>query len=51
MHSAVQFRKAYCGPLPPSYSVDPALMNLPPTKVTSLPNGMRVATEQTPGES
>ena len=45
------FRKAYCGPLPPSYSVDPALMKLPPTKVTTLSNGMRVATETTPGES
>ena len=28
-----QFRKAYCGPLPPSYHVDQALMQLPPTKV------------------
>mmetsp|Transcript_23314 Transcript_23314/g.45299 ORF Transcript_23314/g.45299 Transcript_23314/m.45299 type:complete len:513 (+) Transcript_23314:86-1624(+) len=44
-------RKAYCGPLPPSYTVDDALTRLPPTKVTSLPNGMRVATETTPGES
>lgn len=47
----VQFRKAYCGPLPPSYTVDEALTKLPPTKVTSLSNGMRVATERTPGES
>jgi len=45
------FRKAYCGPLPPSYHVDPALMKLPPTRVTTLANGMRVATETTPGES
>mmetsp|Transcript_22373 Transcript_22373/g.55115 ORF Transcript_22373/g.55115 Transcript_22373/m.55115 type:complete len:514 (+) Transcript_22373:43-1584(+) len=45
------FRKAYCGPLPPSYQVDPALTKLPPTRVTSLPNGMRVATEKTAGES
>ena len=48
---ALQFRKAYCGPLPPSYTVDEALTKLPPTKVTSLSNGMRVATEKTPGES
>jgi len=45
------FRKAYCGPLLPSYQLDPALMKLPPTKVTTLSNGMRVATESTPGES
>jgi len=45
------FRKAYCGPLPPSYQIDPALLNLPPTKVTTLPNGLRVATESTPGQT
>ena len=28
-----QLRKAYCSPLPPSYAIDPSLMNLPPTKV------------------
>ncbi|EKX54348.1 hypothetical protein GUITHDRAFT_83986 [Guillardia theta CCMP2712] len=44
-------RKSYCGPLPPSYQIDPALLKLPATKVTTLPNGMRVATEKTPGES
>jgi hypothetical protein len=33
IHSRCQFRKAYCGPLPPSYHVDPALMKLAPTKV------------------
>jgi processing peptidase subunit beta len=47
----MQFRKAYCGPLPPSYQIDSALLNLPPTKVTTLPNGLRVATETTPGQT
>ena len=36
-----QFRKAYCGPLPPSYHVDPALMKLAPTKVSSFRGCLR----------
>jgi mitochondrial-processing peptidase subunit beta len=45
------FRKAYCGPLPPSYQIDPALVSLPATKVTTLSNGLRIATESTPGQT
>jgi len=44
-------RKAYCSPLPPSYKIDESLMHLPPTKVTTLSNGMRVATQASPGGS
>lgn len=35
-------------PLPPDYTVDPALLNEVPTQVTTLPNGLRVATESRP---
>lgn len=35
-------------PLPPSYEVDPTLLPEIPTKVTVLPNGLRVATENRP---
>lgn len=35
-------------PLPPGYKVDPALLKEVPTRVTTLPNGFRVATETNP---
>lgn len=35
-------------PLPPDYKVSPALLNEVPTRVTTLPNGFRIATETDP---
>lgn len=35
-------------PLPPNYEVDPSLLSEVPTRVTVLPNGLRVATETRP---
>lgn len=35
-------------PLPPNYKVDPALLREVPTRVTTLPNGFRVASETNP---
>eukprot|EP00172_Hildenbrandia_rubra_P000953 Plantae.Rhodophyta-Hildenbrandia_rubra.ctg15456.p1 GENE.Plantae.Rhodophyta-Hildenbrandia_rubra.ctg15456~~Plantae.Rhodophyta-Hildenbrandia_rubra.ctg15456.p1 ORF type:complete len:502 (-),score=103.33 Plantae.Rhodophyta-Hildenbrandia_rubra.ctg15456:336-1841(-) len=35
-------------PLPPDYKVDSALLHEVPTKVTTLPNGLRVASETNP---
>lgn len=35
-------------PLPPGYQVDPSVIDEVPTKVTTLPNGLRVATESRP---
>ncbi len=35
-------------PLPPDYTVPPALLQEVPTRVTTLPNGFRVASETNP---
>lgn len=35
-------------PLPPGYKVDPIVLEEVPTKVTTLPNGLRIATETRP---
>ena len=46
-----QFRKAYCGPLPPSYHVDPALMKLAPTKVCAFCGCLRNPDYKTGGQA
>lgn len=36
-------------PLPPHYAVDPAVLTEVPTRISTLPNGLRVASEVRPG--
>jgi len=45
------FQQSFCAPLPPNYKFDPAKYRTVPTVTTTMPNGMRVASETTPGET